>query len=114
MVEIPHADPERTTVNILGDNPVVGEAIAELLRSGGYEARVEDPDLGEPVEPDLVLVTAVHHDPVRLAAGVPVLWLVDTPEEAERLGGRGLLWPCGAEELRGRVAALARAGVAPL
>lgn len=112
--EITPGDHRRTTVAILGDCPVVGEAIAYLLRSGGYEARLVDAARGEPARADLVLVAAGHPGPERFAGDAPVLWLVDTPEEAERLGGRGILWPCGAGELRARVSELVRAGAAPV
>lgn len=116
MAEITHEDPTRRTVTILGDCPVLCHAIAHLLRPGGYEARIVDTARDEPApaRPDVVLVTTGKHDPARLAADAPVLCLVDTPEEAERLGERGLLWPCAAEELRARIAACVRADAAPV
>lgn len=110
----------RGTVAILGDCPVTCHAIAQLLRSRGYEARLVDTVRGEtaPGEPELVLLTAMaspdDDGPRRLVAGSRALRLVDTPEEAERMGEKALLWPCAAEELCARVDALVSAGAAPL
>lgn len=112
-VEITHEDPARKTVSILGDCPVACRAIAHFLRSGGYEARIVEVTCGEPVpaHSDLALVIAGSRAASRLPADVPVLWLVDTREEAERVGEMCILWPCAAEDLRARVAELARPGL---
>lgn len=88
---------------------MVCHAIAHLMESGGYEARIFDTVHYESAYPeaDVVLITAgaspVGQDPAWLAGSVPVLKLVDTPEEKEALGDKGLLWPCAAEELRARI-----------
>lgn len=79
------------------------------MESGGYEARIFDTAHYEAAstEADIVLITAGAgpggQDPAWLAGGAPVLKLVDTPEEKEALGDKGLLWPCGAEELCARL-----------
>lgn len=98
---------------ILGDSPVVCQAIAHLMQSGGYETRIVDTARCEtpPAETDVVLVAS------GTASGgqgpgwdVPVLWLVDTREEKSALGEKGILWPCTAAELQVRVSsALVRA-----
>lgn len=103
---------------ILGDSPVVCNAIAHLMQSGGYETRIVDTARCETVPPeaDVVLVTAGTHSKARGSGRpvrdvVPVLRLVDTPEEKASLGESGILWPCPAAELHARFScALAGSG----
>lgn len=116
MAEISHEDPARRTVTIFGDCPVLCHAIAHLLQPGGYELHLVDTNREEPApaRSDVVLVTAGSHEPAHFAAEAPVLWLVDTLEEAEHLGEKAILWPCAAKELRVRVAARVLAGATPI
>lgn len=101
--------PERSTVGILGDSPVVCRAIAHLVELGGYETRILDTawDAAALADVDIMLVTAgalpEHTCPASNMTGVPALWLVDTFEEKEAVGGQGLIWPCAAEELYERL-----------
>lgn len=94
---------------ILGDSPVVCRAIAHLVESGGYETRIFDTarDEASLSGVDMLLITAgglpEHTCPAWNAGDVPVLRLVDTSEQREALGDRGILWPCTAEELHDRL-----------
>lgn len=101
----------RNTVAILGDSPVICHAIAHLVEPGGYETRIFDTAQEEAALTgvDVVLVTAGVDSSNWRSPGcaevVPVIWLVDTPEEKEALVGRGILWPCTAKELQDSVSA---------
>lgn len=94
---------------ILGDSPVVCRAIAHLVESGGYETRIFDTarDEASLSGVDMLLITAGvepgHAILAWYAETVPVLTLVDTSEQKEALGDRGILWPCTAEELHDRL-----------
>lgn len=94
---------------ILGDSPVVCRAIAYLVESGGYETRILDAahDEASLAGADILLIAAGGDSgrtiPARHADTVPMLRLVDTPEEKEALGDVGILWPCTAQELQHRV-----------
>ena len=118
-----HDDPIR--VDILGGDPVAGQALELLLQGIGCNARfVTDPvadDAGEWLDrvqlllipPTLraerreALLSSINNAPRK--ARVPIVELVDVPRDGLRPNGRNALsWPCRVEELmRGIEAAVA-------
>jgi hypothetical protein len=103
-----------TTVAILGENPVVGNALESLLRSTDYAARFFREYLPDPAEPfegarvALILPTLSTTRNEALIAGVrshpatmdlPVIELITTPN-GEPYGHTRLPWPCSLEELK--------------
>jgi hypothetical protein len=103
-----------TTVAILGENPVVGNALESLLRSADYAARFFPeylPDSAEPFEGARValimpalstkrnagLIAGIRSHPATV--DLPVIELITTPN-GEPYGHTRLPWPCGLEELK--------------
>jgi hypothetical protein len=103
-----------TIVAILGENPVVGNALESLLRSADYAARFFPeylPDSTEPFEGAgvaLILPGSSAKRNEALIAGIrshpatvdlQVIELITTPN-GEPYGHTRLPWPCGLEELK--------------
>jgi hypothetical protein len=103
-----------TIVAILGENPVVGNALESLLRSADYAARFFPeylPDSTEPFEGAgvaLILPGSSAKRNEALIAGIrshpatvdlQVIELITTPN-GERNGHTRLPWPCGLEQLK--------------
>ena len=103
-----------TTVAILGENPVVGNALESLLRSTDFAARFfleYLPHSDEPFEGARValilpasstkrneaLIASIRSHPA--TADLPVIELITTPN-GEAYGHTRIPWPCGLEELR--------------
>jgi hypothetical protein len=103
-----------TIVAILGENPVVGNALESLLRSADYAARFFPeylPDSAEPFKGARValilpasstkrneaLIAGIRSHPA--TAELPVIELITTPSD-EPYGHTRLPWPCGLEELK--------------
>jgi len=109
-----------TTVAILGENPVVGNALESLLRSADYAARFfleYLPDSAEPfegAETAIILPASNTKRNKALIAGIrshpatvdlPVIELITTPN-GEPYGHTGLPWPCSLEELKRSIEAV--------
>jgi hypothetical protein len=103
-----------TIVAILGENPVVGNALESLLRSADYAARFFPeylPDSTEPFEGAgvaLILPGSSAKRNEALIAGIrshpatvdlQVIELITTPN-GEPYGHTRLPWPCGLEQLK--------------
>jgi len=103
-----------TIVAILGENPVVGNALESLLRSADYAARFFPeylPDSTEPFEGAgvaLILPGSSAKRNEALIAGIrshpatvdlQVIELITTPN-GEPNGHTRLPWPCGLEQLK--------------
>jgi hypothetical protein len=103
-----------TTVAILGENPVVGNALESLLRSADYAARFFPeylPDSTEPFEGAKTVLLLPASSPKRnktmiegirtspATAGLRIIELITTPNE-ERNGHIRLPWPCSLQELK--------------
>ncbi len=101
-------------VAILGENPVVGNALESLLRSADYSARFFPeylPDSAEPFDGArlaLILPASSARRNEALIAGIrshpatvdlPVIELITTPN-GEAYGHTRLPWPCGLEQLK--------------
>jgi hypothetical protein len=101
-------------VAILGENPVVGNALGSLLRSADYIARFFPeylPDSAEPFEgagvalilPALstkrneALIAGIRSHPATM--DLPVIELISTPN-GEPYGHTRLPWPCALEQLK--------------
>ncbi|MBA2441363.1 MAG: response regulator [Rubrobacter sp.] len=106
--------PERITVAIAGDSPVVCRALARLLEAAGYGARVLESARKAGMERALagshVLLLTTGTAPelkrlLRQRAGMPVLELVTTAREGTVEGA--IPWPCTVEELGRRLSAAA-------
>lgn len=94
---------------IVGESPVVCHAIAHLVQSGGYTARIVDmaQDDTALTDADAVLIAGANagrQGTSWLAESIPVLRLVDTLEEKKALRERGILWPCTSRELQDSIA----------
>ncbi len=103
-----------TTVAILGENPVVGNALESLLRSTDFAARFFPEYLPNSTEPfegarvALILPALSTRRNEALIAGIrshpatvdlPVIELITTPNGGSHEHIR-LPWPCGLEELK--------------
>ncbi len=119
----------RTTVGIIGGDPIVGQALELLLQTGGYEARflpnlsvggfaelladikllLLAPALGNRCRQSLMEDLA--HMPA--TSKIPVLSLISASGETPDSYEDAVLWPCPAEELKTRIdAALLATGSA--
>lgn len=103
-------------VDIVGGDPVIGEALEVLLQAAGYRARfLSEPgadELGELLADSQLLVVApalgagrrralldVVSSPA-MSVKIPVLELLPADGERRLRGGHVLLWPCSTEELK--------------
>src|SRR5215213_7283606 len=103
-----------TIVAILGENPVVGNALESLLRSTDFAARFFPeylPNSAEPFEGARValilpalstkrneaLIAGIRSHPATM--DLPVIELISTPN-GEPYGHTRLPWPCALEQLK--------------
>ena len=106
---------DATSVGVFGEDPIVGRALEQLLRSAGYAARflTEASFEGEePLDVIQLLLFAGEADAERRAASLsflesvptmantPIIELISSPEGSQEAADALLPWPCRADELR--------------
>ena len=122
---MPYANPNSSTIAIVGGDSLVGHALELMLLSAGYDARfIDASSTNGPSDPfkgvSLVLLAPRTSGAQREALlgslrngmldkpAVPVLELVSGSDEAqdkEEVGARRMLWPCQLKDLKREIEA---------
>jgi hypothetical protein len=105
----------QTTVAIVGEDPIVGQALEALLHTAGYGTRfVTYPviDYSRNILADIHIVLLMPRSSNTSRKGstaattnIPILELVSEPHEVQPLRGRQVRWPCRLEQLRREIGA---------
>lgn len=116
--------PAFVTVSVLGGNPIVGEALAQLLHGAGYTARflleAAVDELDTLLGGDQILLLAPGLSPAYRrelrekvkgvpAARVSVVRLITAMEDLDGEQESYVLWPCPVEKLSQRIVAVLEA-----
>lgn len=112
--------PSAPEIAVVGGNPVIGQALAQLLRGSGYRvnflAESAIDGWNGSMDGYRLLVLAPGLTPERRerllgkvaspAAGLFILELVSDRDVSQNGGDHRVLWPCPAERLRQEISAL--------